>query len=130
MRKFIIRISIFSLILGLALNGIRYLAPSFEIVPFYYFSILFFAFLTSIVFFILIRGLRKDNKKFIYAFYISTIIRLFGSIIVLFIYMVMNGKNNLYQAVVFIILYFLYTGFEIVNLFPTLRPEIKENPNK
>ncbi len=32
MLKFIIRISIFSLVSGLALHGIRYLVPSFEII--------------------------------------------------------------------------------------------------
>ena len=86
--------------------------------------------LTILVYYMLIRGLKKDNKKFIYAFYISTIIRLFGSIAVLLAYLLISGKNYFNQAVVFIILYFLYTGFEIVNLFPTLRPEIKENTNK
>ena len=121
---------LFSSFLAFALFGIQYIMPKFEIVPFYYFSILFFTILTILIYHMLTRALKKENKKFIYAFYLSTIIRLFGSISVLFIYLVITGKNNLYEAVVFIILYFLYTGFEIVNLFPTLRPEIKENQNK
>lgn len=130
MQKFIIKIIVFSLFLSLALYGIRYIMPQFEIVPFYFLSIAFFTLLTIVVYYMLISGLKKDNKKFIYAFYLTTIIRLFGSIAVLCIYLVISGKNNMREAVVFIILYFLYTGFEIVNLFPTLRPEIKESQNK
>ncbi len=130
MQKFIFKITIFSAFIVFALYGIKYIQPRFEIVPFYFFSIAFFVLLTVVVYYMLIRGLKKDNKKFIFAFYISTIIRLFGSIAFLLIYLLISGKNNFNQAVVFIILYFLYTGFEIVNLFPTLRPEIKENQNK
>jgi Na+/melibiose symporter-like transporter len=130
MQKFIIKIIVFSLFLAFALYGVRYIMPQFEIVPFYFLSILFFMLLTIVIYSMLLRGLKKDNKKFVYAFYLTTIIRLFGSIAVLFIYLVISGKNNLHEAVVFIILYFLYTGFEIVNLFPTLRPEIRENQNK
>ncbi len=130
MQKFILKIVGFSLFLTLALYGAKYVMPNFEIVPFYFFSIGFFMLLTILVYSMLIKGLQKGNNKFIYAFYFTTIIRLFGSIVVLLVYFLANGRKNLYEAVVFIILYFLFTAFEIVNLFPILRPEIKENQNK
>ena len=130
MQKFIIKIIFFSIFLALALYGVKYLAPQFEIVPFYFISIVFFMFLTILVYYLLLNGLKESNKKFIYAFYTSTIIRLFGSITVLLLYLLIYKNSSLNEAVVFIILYFLYTGFEIVNLFPTLRPEIKESHNK
>jgi len=85
--------------------------------------------LTILIYFLLLTALKKENKKFIQAFYLTTIIRLFGSIVILMIYLFFNRQNLMEDAVVFLILYFLYTGFEIVNLFPTLRPEIKESQN-
>ncbi len=130
MKKFVIKISLFSLFLAFSLFGINYIIPKFTIVPFYFFSILFFTALTTLVYSMLVRGINKNNKQFINAFYFTTIIRLFGSLVVVLIYFLANKKSSLYEAVVFIVLYFLYTGFEIVNLFPTLRPEIEENPNK
>lgn len=130
MQKFVLKIVGFSLFMALALYGVKYVMPTFEIAPFYFFSIIFFMLLTILVYSMLLKGLQKGNNKFIYAFYFSTIIRLFGSIVVLLVYFLANGRKNLYEAVVFIILYFLFTAFEIVNLFPILRPEIKENQNK
>lgn len=130
MQKFVLKIVGFSLFMALALYGVKYVMPAFEIVPFYFFSIVFFMLLTILVYSMLIKGLQKGNNKFVYAFYFTTIIRLFGSIVVLLVYFLANGRKNLHEAVVFIILYFLFTAFEIVNLFPILRPEIKENQNK
>ena len=130
MQKFVLKIVGFSLFMALALYGVKYVMPTFEIVPFYFFSIIFFMLLTILVYSMLIKGLQKGNNKFVYAFYFTTIIRLFGSIVVLLVYFLTNGRKNLYEAVVFIILYFLFTAFEIVYLFPILRPEIKENQNK
>ncbi|MCX6189633.1 MAG: hypothetical protein NTW54_08545 [Bacteroidetes bacterium] len=130
MPKFLLKIVLFSLFLAFALYGINYILPQFEIVPFYFVSIVFFMLLTILVYSMLLKGLKQESKKFVYAFYFTTLIRLFGSLLMLLISMLIMGKNNLNQAVVFIILYFLFTGFEIVNLFPNLRPEIKENQNK
>ncbi len=86
--------------------------------------------LTILIYSMLTKSLKQESKKFIYAFYFTTLIRLFGSLMMLLISLLVMGKNSLSEAIVFIILYFLYTGFEIVNLFPNLRPEIKENQNK
>ena len=130
MRKFILKITLFSSLIILVLVGIPSVLPQFEVVPFYYFSVAFFMFLTMLIYYMLNKGLEKDNKKFVFAFYITTIIRLFGSIFFLLIYLLIKGKSSINEAVVFIVLYFLFTGFEIANLFSTLRPEIKENQIK
>ena len=130
MRKFIVKITLFSLFLVFALYGINFFLPTFNVAPFYLVSIVFFMLLTILIYSMLTKSLKQESKKFIYAFYFTTLIRLFGSLMMLLISLLVMGKNSLSEAIVFIILYFLYTGFEIVNLFPNLRPEIKENQNK
>src|SRR4249920_1942656 len=102
MSKFILKTTLFSLFVGLALFGVKYVMPNFAIVPFYFVSIAFFSLLAILVFYMLTSSLKQESKKFVYAFYYTTIIRLFGSVTLLVIYLVIKGKNNMQEAVVFI----------------------------
>ncbi len=130
MQKFTIKIALFSLFLAIILVVVNQLLPVVKLAPFYFVSIAFFATLTIVVYSMLVKSLKKENKNFITAFYSTTIIRLFGSMFFLLIYLLIEGSNRMNDAIIFIILYFSFIGFEIVNLLPNLRPEIKENKIK
>jgi hypothetical protein len=126
MNKFLFRMLAFSVTMVLMLYVLNYFVPGFEIVPFYLFSILYYTMLNTGIYLWLFNKLKEENRKFMFAFYISTMIRLFGSLIVLAIYLLFIRQVNLKESVVFIILYFFYTAFEVVNLIPNLRPGNKK----
>jgi hypothetical protein len=126
MNKFLPRILVFSAFILAALYGMKYLVTGFEITPFYLFSVVYFTLLNSAIYIWIDMRLHQDAKKFMFAFYLSTIIRLFGSLIVLAVYLVAIHEVDIKAAVVYIILYFFYTAFEVVNLIPNLRPGNKK----
>lgn len=127
MGKFLFRLLTFcAAIVGLW-YGAAALFPAFTVKPFYFYSLLYFSVLHAWVFFLHQKSAGSQDKNFVYSFYTATIIRMFGSAAFLIISVLSMDHFATADAIVFIILYFLFTAFEIINILPTLRHNFKGN---
>jgi hypothetical protein len=89
-------------------------------------SLIYFFLLSYITARITYSGVKKDNKTFITRFYSSIGIRLVFSIFPLLIYLIMHKPAELPFIVCYLLLYFLFTSFEIYFLVVNLRPDFKK----
>lgn len=87
---------------------------------------LYYLLLTAITGLITGSGLKKDNKSFMTRTYASIGLRLVFSVFPLFIYLFTVGADDLDFIILFILLYFFYTSFEIYSLVVNLRPDSKK----
>lgn len=71
-------------------------------------------------------GLKKDNKTFMTRTYSAIGIRFVFSIFPLLIYLLFSNSRDFALIVVYILLYFFYTSFEIYFLVVNLRPDYKK----
>jgi hypothetical protein len=71
-------------------------------------------------------GMQKNNKTFITRTYSAIGIRFIFSIFPLFIYLLFSHSREVPFMVGYILLYFLFTSFEIYFLVITLRPNSKK----
>ncbi len=93
-------------------------------------SLFYFFALTWLTFKIANSGVKKDNKTFITRIYGAIGIRFIFSIFPLFIYLIFYPKREMPFIIVYLLLYFFYTAFEIYFLVVNLRPDLnKKNPS-
>ncbi len=71
-------------------------------------------------------GLQKDNKTFMSRTYGAIGIRFIFSLFPLLIYLLFSNSRDFTLIVIYILLYFFYTSFEIYFLVVNLRPDYKK----
>ena len=76
----------------------------------------FFVLSTAFIHYILIRVAEKDPKKFVGYFMGITAIKLFGYLIIITLYALLKREAALGFTLLFLVLYLLYSGFEVVML--------------
>lgn len=89
-------------------------------------SLLYYYLLSLSTGLITISGMKKNNKTFITRTYSSIGIRFIFSIFPLAIYLFFSATQEIPLIVAYLLLYFLYTSFEIYFLVITLRPDSKK----
>lgn len=115
-RKYAFRLLIFSIIMALLTIGMQFIFPQYAS-PALPFIVLFFFFITLFTLYIVLRGdSKKDNKRFISSYLLSRIIKLFSCLLFLLIYVLTNKEDGWRFAISFIIIYFLYSFFEVLAL--------------
>lgn len=127
MGKFTFRLLAFCAVIIGIWYGLAAVFPWFTVIPFYFYSLLYFSLLHAWVFFQHQKSAGNPDKNFVYSFYTATIVRMFGSAAFLIISVLSMERFNTADAIVFIILYFLFTAFEIINILPTLRHNFKDH---
>ena len=70
---------------------------------------------------VLIKGAKQDPKKFINLFMGITAIKLFGYLVIILTYGLLNRDGAQGFIVCFLLNYFLYSGFEVVTLIKHLK---------
>lgn len=110
------QVMIFSFLLALAAVICKIVLPSRFISPALFFLFPFFISVTLITAYILIRASGGRFMRFLNIYMIITLIKLFLFIGVLVAYILLNRGDLLPFAGSFMILYFLYTIFEVVWL--------------
>lgn len=78
--------------------------------------LLFFIAVTAITHIILLRAAEKSPQKFVMLFMTITGIRLFGYLTVILVYAVIMREAALGFTLLFLILYFLFSAFEVSTL--------------
>lgn len=76
----------------------------------------FFVLSTAFIHYVLVKVAEKDPKLFVGYFMVITAIKLFGYLIIITIYALIKREAALGFTLWFLLLYLLYSGFEVVML--------------
>jgi hypothetical protein len=94
-----------------------------------YFAIGFYTLLTWVAFQLAMLGKDKSNKTFMRAFFSSLYLHLFLSIGFILIWLIFSKERNIPFIISYLILYILFTVFEVLSLLNNLRPISKNKPS-
>jgi F0F1-type ATP synthase assembly protein I len=99
------------------------------------FIVLFFCIITLFTIYIVLRDEKgKAQNRFISNYYLSRIIKIFSCLIFLIAYMLLNKPDALRFAIAFLVVYFMYSIFEVVVLKKEMsdmgKPAIEESEQK
>lgn len=125
-KKFSFRILVFSVILAGASLLFQIICPNYA-TPALPFIILFFLIITLFTLYIVLREDKgKAAKLFVSNYMLSRIIKLLSCLLFLLLYVLLNKKDAFRFAIAFLVIYFLYSIFEVV----VLKKEIQELSKK
>jgi hypothetical protein len=114
--RFLFRLLVFSLALGVVTVTLYFLTPGKYFTPVLPLIFLFFMIVTYAGYYILVRAARQKFMRFLNIFMLTTVIKLVIFIGVIFIYLLMNKKDAIPFALWFFLLYVGYTFFEVYSL--------------
>lgn len=122
----------FLLVAGIGLFGFALFKYA---IPQYYLQVFPFIFVAAIIVTILFhyfvfKSAKKGTQIFIRTIMIATLVKLFAYLILATILMATDRKNALSYAVVFIVLYFVFMFFEMLQLIKVVKRTGKNNPNQ
>lgn len=115
-KKFSFRILVFSAVVAGLTVLFQWLCPNYAS-PTLPFIVLFFCIITLFTIYIVLRDEKgKAQKRFVSNYYLSRIIKIFSCLIFLVAYMLLNKPDAVRFAIAFLVVYFLYSIFEVVVL--------------
>ena len=115
-KKFSFRILVFSVILAGVSLLFQLICPQYA-TPALPFIVLFFFIITLFTLYIVLREDKgKEAKKFVSNYMLSRIIKLLSCLFFLLIYVLLNKKDAFRFAIAFLIVYFIYSIFEVIVL--------------
>lgn len=124
--KFYSSLILLTSVMAVLIFCFQHLQNSISLNNFVWVALVYFLMLTLVTYKITNSGLPKDNKTFITRTYSAIGIRFIFSIFPLFIYLIFSPIRELSFVVVYLLLYFFYTAFEIYYLVVNLRPDLKK----
>ena len=128
-RNFIIRLTVFSVILGIITFGLTFFLPAGYFSPVLPFLFPFFYSANIIVFYFLIKSMQKKFSSFINRFMLATFVKLMIYMTVLLAYIFTQKEDAVHFILAFFVLYVAYTVFEVVSMlrypFPDKKTEIE-----
>ncbi|MCQ2276257.1 MAG: hypothetical protein MJZ87_04875 [Bacteroidales bacterium] len=115
-KKFSFRIIVFSAVIAALTVIFQWLCPAYA-TPALPFIVLFFFVITLTTIYIVLRNTTgTDGRKFVSSYMLSRIIKIFSCLIFLVLYLLLNKNDSLRFAIAFLVIYFLYSIFEVVVL--------------
>ena len=130
-RKFSVRLIVFSAIMAALSVIMQLVLPQYSTsaLPF---IVLFFFVLTLFTLYIVLRDeVGKNDKRFISGYLLSRIIKFFSVILFVALYLLFCPDNDKIRfAVAFLIIYFLYSIFEVVILKKENEHQFSSEENK
>jgi hypothetical protein len=120
-KPFFIKIALFSVFpLIIILLWQEYASPRFQ-TNLTWGIWLFFILSTSLIHGILVKAAQESPRKFITTFIASTGLKLFIYLIIILIYALLKRESALGFVIFFLVMYFLYSAFEITALLKYLK---------
>jgi len=116
--KFLLIYSIIIAIAGYML-GMSYLKDYFH--PLFWFVLIFFVLTTFAFHYGLIKSCKGDPKLFFRYYLAATTLKLFGYVIIIIAYALINRNQAVPFIVTFLILYLFYLTFEVIFSYKVLR---------
>lgn len=115
-KKFSFRIIVFSAVISALTVIFQWLCPAYA-TPALPFIVLFFFVITLTTIYIVLRNTTgTDGRKFVSSYMLSRIIKIFSCLIFLVLYLLLNKNDSLRFAIAFLVIYFLYSIFEVIVL--------------
>jgi len=113
-KKFSFRILVFSVVVAGLTVLFQWLCPNYAS-PALPFIVLFFCIITLFTIYIVLRDEKgKAQNRFVSNYLLSRIIKIFSCLIFLVAYMLLNKSDAIRFAIAFLVIYFLYSIFEVV----------------
>lgn len=113
-KKYAYRLMIFSVIMAVIGVVFQWTLPQYASVAIP-FIIIFFFLLTFFTLYLVLKA-SNSNKKFIFGYMVSRIIKMITMLLFLILYIVFNEEDKWNFAIAFLTIYFSYSIFEIVAL--------------
>lgn len=120
---FLKKLTVFSIVVALLLALVQNVQHKFVLSNLVWVALVYYFLLALATGLITNSGIKKDHKIFISRTYSAIGIRLVFSIFPLIIYLLFSPGREMPLIVTYILLYFLYTSFEIYLLVVNLRPD-------
>jgi len=115
-RKFVLLLIIFSVIMATAGVAFQWVTPQYAS-PAIPFIVIFFFLITLFTLYVVLRTSHQTSgKKFIAGYMLSRIIKMFSIFFFLILYMTLNKEDRWNFAGAFLVIYFSYSIFEIIAL--------------
>ena len=115
-KKFSFRIILFSAIIAGLTVLFQWLFPQYAS-PALPFIVLFFFILTLLTLFIVLRDDKgREAKKFVSSYMLSRVIKLLSCLVFLLVYILVKKDDAIRFAIAFLVIYFLYSIFEVFLL--------------
>lgn len=115
-KKFSFRILVFSAVVAGLTVLFQWLCPNYAS-PALPFIVLFFCIITLFTIYIVLRDERgKAQNRFISNYYLSRIIKIFSCLVFLIAYLLLNKPDAIRFGIAFLVVYFMYSIFEVVVL--------------
>ncbi|HNS17731.1 MAG TPA: hypothetical protein PKH94_10615 [Bacteroidales bacterium] len=127
--RFVARLTVFTLILGLMTWLAFFLLPKGSASVTVPFQFVFFYTVTLCVHYVLLKAARKSPGSFVTRFMVVSFLKLLLYVIVLVIYLLLNKGDALRFTVPYLMLYVLFSSFEIysfLKISKTFVPDQKE----
>ena len=128
--QFLKKLIILTLAVFLIFYAIAYFLPIESVTPAMPYLILLSASVTLIFHYIILKASEKKFSRFISYFMIATVLKLLLYIIIIFLYVYLNRSDTLPFVVTFLLLYIIFSVFEIINLLQLQSPLSKSNSEK
>ncbi len=115
-KKFSFRIILFSAIIAGLTVLFQWLFPQYAS-PALPFIVLFFFVITLLTMFIVLRDDKgREAKKFVSSYMLSRVIKLLSCLVFLLVYILVKKDDAIRFAIAFLVIYFLYSIFEVFLL--------------
>lgn len=124
--NFYYRLTLFTVFLAVILFIIQSIQQKFVIDYLCWGALIYFSLLTIVIYKISYSALSKKNEIFLGRIYSAIGLRFVFSIFPLIIYMIFVTERQIPFIIVYLLLYFFYTAFEIYFLVVNLRPDSKK----
>lgn len=125
-KQILIKLLAFTFIVAALIYGVQHFFPEVLKDNTIWAAFDFYVGLTLIILWMAREGLKGSNKSFLKVVYGGMMMRLFFSILFLVIYLIFNEVRDKPFIIGFLILYLLFTMFEIYTLVVNLRPDLKQ----
>jgi L-asparagine transporter-like permease len=119
-KKYLIRLLIFVAIITLIASGLYFTVLSKFYLPVFPYVLLFFAIISALTHYILIKSGKSRIAKFSTSFMGITSLKLFLYLIFIIVYLLIDKTNALVFVLTFFIIYLLFTIFETSLLIKDL----------
>lgn len=114
-KKYLFRLLVFSICLTGITFSMQLFFPTYtsSSVPY---IILFFFFIMLFTHYLILRGIHKENKRFISNYMLATIIKFISYLIFITVHLLIFKEHRILFAISFLIIYFLYSIFEVFTV--------------
>jgi hypothetical protein len=117
-----VKLFLFALIVSLFVFGWNMYIPFEYTSNHAYFVVVYFFLFSLLTHFVLGKTMDSENKNlFTYRFMAMSGLKLFLSLMVILIYAFTNKRHVIPFAILFLLIYFLFTGFEIFSILKQLK---------